>query len=176
MEFCGCSTRSHRCVVPFYIYRDCEDSTLLNFIQILQTRSTGKGYLILVLKSASIIISFAFERFSLLKVLLWRRSLWSRPSEDQREPYSYNDNSNNPCVMSFSIFQHCCVWSSPSSFSHFQPKSDWKFVAALRKIRVVPHNYLRVSARNNHRFSRKKLSFCVMYRMYETTYMPADSL
>ena len=31
--------------------------------------------------------------------------------------------------------------------------------APLRKIRVVPHNYPRVSARNNHGIPRKKLSF-----------------
>ena len=41
---------SRRCVVPFRIYRDCKDNTLSNLTLILQARSMGIGYLILVCK------------------------------------------------------------------------------------------------------------------------------
>ena len=60
--------RSRICVAPFRIYRDCEDNTLLNLALILQVRSTGKDYLILVHKSAMFRRNLTcFEWFSLLK-------------------------------------------------------------------------------------------------------------
>ena len=90
------------CCAFSYLQR-LEDNTLSNLTLILHGRSMGKGYLIFVRKSASVVISPAispaFVHFSLLKVLNlpWRRSLWSGPREDQRDPYSYNDSLNDPC-------------------------------------------------------------------------------
>ncbi len=46
--------RNRRCAPPFRINRDCEDNTISNLTLILHARSTGKGYLILVHKSASV--------------------------------------------------------------------------------------------------------------------------
>ena len=69
-------------------------------------------------------------------------------------------------VMSFSILQHCCAPSLPSGFRYFQTESAkdscppcGRIAANLQKICIVPHNYPQVSARNNHRVPRKRLSF-----------------
>ena len=69
---------------------------------------------------------------------------------------------------SFSIVVHevCLLFSAifnPNLWKthvHLHGRS----AAALRKIHVVPHNYLQVSAQNNHRIPQKSWVFHVMYR------------
>ena len=77
---------------------------------------------------------------------------------------------NDPCDVFVDPLAGCCAQSLPSGFHHFQPESTrkicvclrgirvrpcWSSAAPVRKIRIVPHNYPRVSARNNHRIPWK---------------------
>ena len=96
--------RSRRCVAPFCIYRDCEDNTLLNLTRILQACLMGKSYLILVRKvlvfchnlTCDLNCFRAFQPVEILKLAMEKIIVkWTEGRS--KEPYFYNDNSNDPC-------------------------------------------------------------------------------
>ena len=161
------------CCAFLYLQRLQGQYPLKISLLILQARSTGKGYLILVRKSASVPSSaegrskealLLFFQYCIVLVFLLIVDVCKCDVKKKIK------GSHIPTMiiqtilaMSVSIFQHYCIQSSPSGFHHYQPESAedsvrprrWS-MATLQKIRVVPHNYPRVSARNNHRIPQKK--------------------